>query len=263
MAAIDFDSFDAETLENYRYVITTAAAWSSKVPPFYEEVARTRSFILWRRTDEAFGRPVLNERTMAAKLIECDNAGGKYYSTQIEGIATVFPETVIGLRSDWTPDPDMKSGESASIDVELGKGAWRVSLQYFSPAGFTLSAPGLCEPEAAGLARRPAPLEHRHRKQRPVLAGGHRQRQQRRHDDFHRRFAIAVHASEADRLFPRDQDGPHRLHPGGSQGQGSHVRDLRPVGRLLPAHGPSRTSRSSRRDEGRPGQGATSRRIAG
>ncbi len=142
MAAMDFDSFAVQTLENFRYVITTSAGWTSKVPPFYEQVARTRSYILWRRTDTAFGRPILNERTMPAKLIDCSNEGGKYFSTQVDGIATVMPETVVGLRSDWLPDPDMEAGESASIDMPLGEGQWRISIQYFSPAGFTLSAPG-------------------------------------------------------------------------------------------------------------------------
>ena len=141
-SAIDFDSFDEQTLQNFRYVITTAAGWTSKTPPFYEQVARTPSYILWRRTDEAFGRPILNERTMPAKLIDCDNEGGKYYSTQVDGIASLMPEAVVGLRSDWMPDPDMTAGESASIDLDLGKGVWRISIQYFSPAGFTLGAPG-------------------------------------------------------------------------------------------------------------------------
>jgi len=141
-SAIDFDSFDEQTLQNFRYVITTAAGWTSKPPPFYEEVAKTRSYILWRRTDEAFGRPILNERTMPAKLIDCANEGGKYYSTQVDGLASLLPESVVGLRSDWTPDPDMRAGESASIDLDLTKGQWRISIQYFSPAGFTLGAEG-------------------------------------------------------------------------------------------------------------------------
>ena len=141
-AAIDFDSFDEQTLQNFDYVITTSSGWSSKVPPFYEEVARTRSYILWRRTDDAFGRPILSEKTMPAKLIDCDNEGGRYFSQEVDGIASLMPEAVIGLRSDWLPDPDMKAGESASIDLELGEGEWRISIQYFSPDGFSMTAPG-------------------------------------------------------------------------------------------------------------------------
>ena len=141
-AAIDFDSFDAQTLQNYEYVITTAAAWTSKEPPFYEEVARTPSYVLWRRTGPAYGRPILNERTMPAKLVDCSNEGGKHYSTQVEGIASLMPDAEVGLRSDWLPEPDLETGESATIDLKLDQGQWRLSIQYFSPTGFTLSAPG-------------------------------------------------------------------------------------------------------------------------
>ena len=140
-ATIDFDSFDPETFQNFRYVITTAAGWTSKVPPFYEKVASTPSYILWRRTGASFARPILNERSLAAKLVDCDNAGGKYYSTQVDATAGVFPEAVVKLRSDWLPEPDLNAGESASVDLGLGKGEWRLSIQYFSPAGFILSAP--------------------------------------------------------------------------------------------------------------------------
>ena len=34
------------------------------------------------------------------------------------------------------------AGESASQTVELPAGRWHLSLQYFSPFGLTLSAPG-------------------------------------------------------------------------------------------------------------------------
>ncbi len=141
-AAIDFDSFDPQSLQNYRYVITTAAAWTSKQPPFYEEVARTPSFVLWRRTGLANGRPILNERTMPAKLTDCSNEGGRYYSTQVDGVASLMPDAEVGLRTDWVPGPDLETGESASLELNLDEGQWRLSIQYFSPTGFTLSAPG-------------------------------------------------------------------------------------------------------------------------
>jgi hypothetical protein len=141
-SAIDFDSFDAETLQHHQYVITTSSGWTSKPPPFYEEVMRTRSFILWKRTDDAFGRPILNEKTMPAKPIDCSKEGGEYYSTQVQGLASLMPDAEVGLRSSWLPDPDLKLGESASIDLDVPKGEWRISLQYFSTDGFSLSAPG-------------------------------------------------------------------------------------------------------------------------
>lgn len=141
LSAIDFDSFDEETLRKHAFVITTNAAWASKTPPFYTRVGQTESFSLWRKTGPAFGRPIMNEKTMAAKLVMCENEGGQYYS-QLDGTATVMPEAQIGLRSDWLPDPDLELGDSASLDLDLGRGEWRLSIQYFTPTGMKMKAPG-------------------------------------------------------------------------------------------------------------------------
>jgi len=142
LSAIDFDSFEDTTLRKHAFVITTNAAWTSRTPPFYERVGQTDSFSLWRRIGPVFGRPIMRENAMAAKLVDCSNEGGQYFSTQVDGVATVMPETLVGLRSDWLPEPDLRLGESASQDLELGRGQWRISIQYFTPNGMTLTAPG-------------------------------------------------------------------------------------------------------------------------
>ncbi|MFA9400707.1 MAG: hypothetical protein ACERKT_06310 [Acidobacteriota bacterium] len=139
--SIDFDSFDMETLQKHDFVVTTAAGWTSMPPPFYTEVARTNNYILWRRTGPAFGRPIMRENTMPAKLVECENEGGRYFSS-LKGTATLLPDAAVGLRSDWSPDPDLKPGQSATLSLELEPGQYRISIQYYSPDGFRLSAPG-------------------------------------------------------------------------------------------------------------------------
>ena len=140
-SAIDFDSFDRQTLQNYRFVLTTSAAWTSLAPSSFVEEARTPSWTLWRRTSPARYRPILNEKAMAAKLVDCSGPGGRYYSG-LEGVATVKPETVIGEKEDWSPDSSPKVGQTATSTLRLGKGEWRVSIQYSSPFEATLSAPG-------------------------------------------------------------------------------------------------------------------------
>lgn len=135
---IDFDSFDKDTLQHFDYVITSASAFQSQAPRFYEEVDRTDSFILWKRTGEASSRPILKETSMPARLADCSRGGGRYYSTEVEGTATIMPSTVLARRDEWTPDPDLKLGESASLTIDLTPGFWWLSLQYFTPQGFTL-----------------------------------------------------------------------------------------------------------------------------
>jgi len=136
---IDLDSFDAETLGHHDYVITNAAAFRSGEPPFLEEVARTRSYILWKRVDEAVNRPILSELTLPARLADCSYGGGKYFSTEVEGTATILPPTILALRDEWSPAPDLAPGESASLTLDLTPGTWRLSLQYFTPQGFVMT----------------------------------------------------------------------------------------------------------------------------
>ncbi|MCB0859357.1 MAG: hypothetical protein KDB54_01740 [Solirubrobacterales bacterium] len=136
---IDFDSFDGESLQNFDFVITSSAAFQSEAPPFFEEVDRTNSYILWQRIDDAVNRPILNESTLPARLVDCSQGGGAYFSTEVQGTATLFPKTVLALRDQWQPSPDLKPGESASMTLDLTPGFWWLSMQYFTPRGFTLT----------------------------------------------------------------------------------------------------------------------------
>ncbi len=140
-STIDFDSFDPETLQHHDFAITTSAGWTSMPPPFYREVTRTANYILWRRVNPAFGRPIMREGAMPAKLANCEGEGGKFFS-QIEGTAVLMPEAVPVFREDWTPGPDLGGGARTTATVDLEPGTWRVSIQYFSPRAVTLSAPG-------------------------------------------------------------------------------------------------------------------------
>jgi hypothetical protein len=141
-SAIDFDSFDAQTLNNHDYVVTTGAGWTSKPPPAFELAGETADYKLWRRTSEAFDRPILSEAPLPAKLVDCSLEAGRANS-RIDGEAVLMPEAVLGRADEWTPTNELKPGESASQTIELGAGRWRISIQYFTPDGMTLSAPGL------------------------------------------------------------------------------------------------------------------------
>lgn len=136
---IDFDSFEGKSLRNFDYVITSAAVFQSEAPSFFTEVDRTNSYILWKRTGKAVDRPILNESTLPARLVDCSAEGGRYYSGEVDGTAAIMPLTIVALRSEWNPSPDLKLGEEATMTLNLPKGNWWISLQYFTPQGFTLS----------------------------------------------------------------------------------------------------------------------------
>jgi hypothetical protein len=136
---IDFDSFDGESLQNFDYVITTSAAFQSQAPPFFKVAGRTNSYTLWKRVGEAVNRPILSEATMPARLADCSYGGGKYFSTEVDGTATILPPTVVALRDKWHPSPDLEAGDSATMTLNLTPGQWWLSMQYFTPRGFTLT----------------------------------------------------------------------------------------------------------------------------
>lgn len=139
---IDFDSFNRGTLNRFPYVITSRGAWNSEAPPNFRRIAKTADFILWERTGPTpRGRHVLLEGTEAGARAHCNSpevrillAGG--------GKATLFGETVIGTKPDWSDGSILGTGATTSQTLDLPKGTWDLSLQYFSPFALSITAPG-------------------------------------------------------------------------------------------------------------------------
>jgi hypothetical protein len=147
---IDFDSFSRATLNRFPYVITGRAAWNSQAPPNFKRIASTPSFLLWKRTGPApRNRHVLLEGTEPAAHADCDAPELRILFGN-RGRASLFPGAVVGGKGRWSPGSMLATGESASQTLDLPAGEWLLSLQYFSPFGLTLTAPGLREPLLAG-----------------------------------------------------------------------------------------------------------------
>jgi len=148
---IDFDSFSHATLERFPYVITGRAAWNSEAPPGFKRVAATSSYLLWKRTGSVpEDRHVLLEGTEPAAHADCASPEIRILSSN-PGRAGLFPAAVIGGKGRWSPAAALETGDSAAQTMRLPAGRWLLSLQYFSPFGLTLSAPGLHEALPAAL----------------------------------------------------------------------------------------------------------------
>ncbi|HEY7949515.1 MAG TPA: hypothetical protein VID51_01620 [Solirubrobacterales bacterium] len=156
---IDFDSFSQATLARFPYVITGRAAWNSEAPRGFRRVAATPSYLLWKRTGPLpTDRHVLLEGTEPAAHADCA-APELRILTANPGRASLFPGAAIGGKGRWSPGADLETGESASQTLALPAGDWLLSLQYFSPFGLTLSAPGLRQPlKAAQDGQRPTTI---------------------------------------------------------------------------------------------------------
>ena len=148
---IDFDSFTYFTLNDFDYLVTSAAAWTSEPPPQFEEVARTASYVLWRhRGTVGPERRALPEGTEAAASVNCAAPETRIFVDN-PGRAAVFPDVVPAPKERWDEGSELSPGDSTSQEVDLPPGRWNLSIQYFSPIDLTLRAPGLEQPLEAAL----------------------------------------------------------------------------------------------------------------
>jgi hypothetical protein len=139
---IDFDSFNRGTLDRFPYVVTSRGAWNSKAPPNFKPIAKTEDFILWERTGPTpHGRHVLLEGTEAGARAHCSSPEVRIL-LESGGQATLFGETQVGTKPQWSNGSILGNGESTSQSLELPQGTWNLSLQYFSPFALSLTAPG-------------------------------------------------------------------------------------------------------------------------
>jgi hypothetical protein len=139
---IDFDSFSRGTLDGFPYVITGRAAWNSQAPPGFKRIAATPSFLLWERThDVPEDRHVLLEGTNAGARAGCVSPEIRILLAN-RGRASLFPGVAIGPKAHWDEGSQLHTGGHTAQTIALPAGRWRLSLQYFSPLGLTLSAPG-------------------------------------------------------------------------------------------------------------------------
>jgi hypothetical protein len=142
---IDFDSFNRGTLDRFPYVITSRGAWNSQNPPNFKRIAKTESFVLWERTGPTpRERHVLLEGTEAGALAHC-NAPETRILLESGGKASLFGETQVGTKPSWSDGSILENGESTSQTLDLPKGDWDLSLQYFSPFALSVDAPGFKE----------------------------------------------------------------------------------------------------------------------
>jgi len=140
---IDFDSFTYQTLNNFRYVVTTSADWNSYHPENFEEVGRTDSYVLWERIEPTeVRRRTLLENTNAAAPLNCGAPEARLWATRQLGRARVFAgNPVIGLKGDWDNGSVLGLGEESSQTLDLEEGDYKLSFQYFSPVDLNLTGP--------------------------------------------------------------------------------------------------------------------------
>jgi len=127
LAPVDWDSFDAATLNEYAYVITTRDAGSSAAPPEFHLVASTPEYQLWRRVGEVAERKVLPGEAEGGSgaVLECDGPEARKIVSE-GGIAAIRPQPVV------IQPPAVYAGTSTTVPLELPLGTWQLDLSYIS-----------------------------------------------------------------------------------------------------------------------------------
>ncbi len=148
---IDFDSFNRGTLNRFPYVVTSRGAWNSEAPPNFKRIAKTADFILWERTGPTpRGRHVLLEGTEAGARAHCNSPEVRILLAS-GGKAALFGETVVGTKPAWSNGSILGNGETTTQSLDLPRGTWDLSLQYFSPFALSITAPGFKQELIAAL----------------------------------------------------------------------------------------------------------------
>ena len=131
----DFDSVTAETLARFPYVLTTRAAYASGPPPGYRVVARTESYLLWAKQKglSPIGRQPAEFGPEPGRFGGCPEKRPAQLAAFSEA-PVVFPE------EDWNKGT-IENGSPATLDLELPRGAWDLSVQYDATRPVTLSGP--------------------------------------------------------------------------------------------------------------------------
>jgi hypothetical protein len=128
----DFDSVTAENLARFPYVLTTRAAYGSGPSPDYEVVLETPSYVLWEKGGPVAGREPAEDGPEPGAALDCPRPRN--------GAASIWPAApVLFPASDWT-STTVESGSEASIEIDVPRGIWDVSIRYDATRPVNLTA---------------------------------------------------------------------------------------------------------------------------
>jgi hypothetical protein len=151
----DFDSVDAETLAEFKYVLTTRAAYASGPPPGYRVVRETPSYVLWERQGGPTGRTPAEADSDPGHTVRCEG------SDHPSGRAAVFAQPpVVARAADWS-QPTIHSGDEARVELTLRRGSWRISLAYDATREVHLQVASSTSINSITLADLPGNLDYR------------------------------------------------------------------------------------------------------
>jgi hypothetical protein len=144
--ALDFDSVSANSLNDYRWIVSPRDAASSAPPPQLHLVRGTEDYLLWRRVGWIPERSILREGEWPGAVLRCDTTRGRAI-VAAGGVAAVRRPPIVA------PVPPAAAGATVSARLRLPAGEWELETPYTSPLPVEVTAPGLRATLSANLDR--------------------------------------------------------------------------------------------------------------
>lgn len=143
----DIDTIPTDTVNSVDYLVSPRDPAASALPSQFREVARTKSFGLYRRVGRMPARILLQEGADATKVLNCRQAAGRALERRPLRAAVRAESQRVEL-------PVVQPGRSTVVSVPLSRpGRWALSLQYTSAQQFSVSADGQSWSMPANLDR--------------------------------------------------------------------------------------------------------------
>lgn len=135
----DADNFGERELDQVAFIVSSAAAYRSEIPPNFHLAMRTRSYDLFRRVGATPHRTPIEPPFAPGAIFDCNSKLGKRFLASYKW-AGVLPTPVVS--SDWQ-GTTAKPGQTATLHVKLPRGHWDLSLEYVSQVPLRVRAPGV------------------------------------------------------------------------------------------------------------------------
>lgn len=149
---LDWDSFDAATLDRFRYVVTPRSPADSSAPPSFRLVAAIGPYEAWERTTATAPREILETADSSAAPLDCSTPPGRRIA-RARGVAGVTPDRVPvqgGL-------PPLLAGQAQPVTLSLPPGSWSLAVKYTSPVTVRLQTGPVKVARLPATTSRPGP----------------------------------------------------------------------------------------------------------
>jgi hypothetical protein len=139
--AMDFDTLSSSRLNRFDYAITTRAAYQSLPPPNFKAVAKSASFVLWKREGSTPHLSIIDKDGTPGRVLSCSD-GASHGIARRGGSATLLHSPVVGGRGGWSRPSPFNAPAIAGQRLRVPPGRWALSLQYASQVSITVHADG-------------------------------------------------------------------------------------------------------------------------